>query len=407
MGSVRFNRQRQAWFIDYVDATGRRMRQTIGAGDENKRLAKRVLSQREAETQLGIHRLPSAKSKRFDEFSEDWLQRTAGRRLAPKTLESYEDMVQHHLLPVFGGTRLGSLTRRDVEIYLARKALERRRVKARDTNGRIRCDGDGRPVWIEVPFASKTINYALMVLKAILNDAVQLGVLHENPAARVKPLSRPNHEDTLHFLEPDQIARLLDVTEDPRWRTLYVLAIHTGLRRGELLGLRWRDIDTRRGILHVRRQLLRVRDDGNHYTVLESPLKSRYSRRTLDLSPTALDALRAVPAGDNSEQDFIFRSQGGGPIDPDNVDRAFKRHLQLAGLPEIRFHDLRHTHASLLIAAGHPSEGYSGTAGPRVDHDNAEHVRASHAVCFSGVGPASGGAASPSAAPPDGRGGSS
>lgn len=94
--------------------------------------------------------------------------------------------------------------------------------------------------------------------------------------------------------------------------------------------------------------------DGKGYVVREAPLKTRYSRRTLDISPSLAGALLALPASDRPG-DFIFRSRTGGPIDPDNVDRAFKRHLALAGLPEIRFHDLRHTHASLLIAAGvHP-----------------------------------------------------
>jgi integrase len=96
--------------------------------------------------------------------------------------------------------------------------------------------------------------------------------------------------------------------------------------------------------------------DGDGYVVREAPLKTRASRRTIDLSPALVQTLLAFPAGDDSELDYVFRSQAGGPLDPDNVDRAFKPHLTLAELPdEIRFHDLRHTHASLLIAAGvHP-----------------------------------------------------
>jgi integrase len=96
--------------------------------------------------------------------------------------------------------------------------------------------------------------------------------------------------------------------------------------------------------------------DGDSYVVREAPLKTRASRRTIDLSPALLQTLLAVPAGDDPERDYVFRSQTGRPLDPDNVDRAFKPHLALAGLSEeVRFHDLRHTHASLLIAAGvHP-----------------------------------------------------
>lgn len=146
-------------------------------------------------------------------------------------------------------------------------------------------------------------------------------------------------------------SRLLYSSEEP-YRTLYRVAVHTGLRRGELLGLRW---GLHSGVLHVRRTRGRVRD-GERYVVREAPLKTRHSRRTIDLSPSLIEILLVFPASDDPEEAHVFRSgQTGGPLDPDNIDRVFKRHLTLAGLHEIRLHDLRHTHASLLIAAGvHP-----------------------------------------------------
>ncbi len=159
--------------------------------------------------------------------------------------------------------------------------------------------------------------------------------------------------DALHVLQPDEITRLLEVAGEP-WRTFYQVTVQTGLRRGEALALRWADLDLTKGLLSVRRSLGRFRD-GSRYVVRETALKSHHSRRTIDLAPSVVEALLALPAGDDPERDFVFRSTAGGPIDPDNVDRAFKRHLTAAGLPDVRFHDLRHTHASLLIAAGvHP-----------------------------------------------------
>ena len=343
MGSVRFNVQRKTWFIDYIDATGQRMRQTIGAGEENKRLARRVLAQREAEAQLRIHRMPAAQTPRFADFVVEWLERQRARQLRPKTLEAYENAIAH-LLPTFGEFHVGAIGRRDVDAFLVAqtKATRIRRKQA-------------------VPYAPQTINKHLVVLKGILGAAVEHGHLPENPARKVGHLKEPDREEALHFLEPKEIERLLSIADDP-WRTLYLVAIHTGLRRGELLGLRWRDVDLQKGLLHVRRSLGRVRSgeghgerEGPHYVVEEAALKSRHSRRTVDLSQTAAQALLALPAGDEPARDFVFRSQAGGPIDPDNVDRAFKRHLAAADLPEIRFHDLRHTHASLLVAAGvHP-----------------------------------------------------
>ena len=96
--------------------------------------------------------------------------------------------------------------------------------------------------------------------------------------------------------------------------------------------------------------------DGEDYVVREAPVKTKHSRRTVDLSPALVETLLAHPAGDDPAADYVFRSPlTGGPLDPDNVDRAFARHLALAELPAVRVHDLRHTHASLLVAAGvHP-----------------------------------------------------
>lgn len=232
MGSVRLNTQRETWFIDYIDATGQRMRQTIGPGEDGKRLAKKVLAQREAEAQLGIHRLPASRTVCFDEFADDWLQRLTGRNLAPKTLESYQGIVRLHLIPAFGKKHLGAITRRDVEVFLVEKASVR---------------------------APKTVGYILTLLKAILTDAVAHGHLDQNPAAAVKPPVRPDREESLHVLMPEEIDRLVKAAEAP-WKTLYLVAVHTGLRRGELLAVRWSDLDLEQRRLYVRRSLGRIRE---------------------------------------------------------------------------------------------------------------------------------------------------
>jgi integrase len=346
MGSVRTRqwRGRNVFYVDYTAATGERIRQTVGPGEEGRRLARKVLAQREAEAQLGIHRLPATQTARFSDFAAGWLERQRARGLRPKTLEAYEDALDHHLLPTFGEVRLGGITRRDVDAYLvARTKVLRPRRRGKTKGEKAEA----------IPYAAATINKSLVVLKAMLRDAVEQGHLTESPAARVKSLKEPDPEETLHLLHPEEIARLLDAAEAP-WRTLYAVAVQTGLRRGELLALRWSDLDLRKGLLFVRRSLGRVRE-GGAYAIREVPLKTRHSRRQVDLSPATVETLLTHPAGDDPDRDFVFRSQAGGPIDPDNIDRAWRRHLTAAGLPVVRFHDLRHTHASLLIAAGvHP-----------------------------------------------------
>lgn len=339
------------------------------------------------EAQLGIHRLPATQTPTFAEFTEDWLARARARRLAPKTLVTYEGFVHKHLIPALGSRRLGAITQETIEQYLVAMAAKVRRRKAPRTAAKRR--GAATPQRDDkmppVPLAAKTINHTLTLLKAILADAVEHGFASKNPAARVKPLRTPDREDTLHNLQADEIFRLLEVAKEP-WRTLYEVAMRgTGMRRGELLALRWRDLDLAKGLLYVRRSLNRFRD-GDHYVVREAPLKTRYSKRTIDLSPYTVQALLALPAGDDPERDFVFRSQAGGPIDPDNVDRAWKRDLTAAGLADRPFHSTRHTHASLLIAAGvHPKaiQARLGHSSITVTMDRYGHLMPS---AFQGVG---------------------
>lgn len=342
MGTVRSRtwKGQRVWFIDYIAADGQRIRQTIGDGEENRRLAKVVLAQREAEAQLGIHRLRPSHTPRFSEFARDWLKRQTPR-LKPKTYESYEDTLSHRLEPHFGEQRLSAISRRAIEDYLAHLHREGTR---RGKKGK------------RVPLAPRTINKALMVLKMILKDAVDQGALESDPSARVKPVRHEGDDgaDELHILQVEEIDCLLKAAEEP-YRTLYLAAVHTGLRRGELLGLHWRDVDFPKGCLHVRRSLARI-PEGDGYAVREASLKTRYSRRTIEgLSQALVDALMLLPAGDDEDRDYVFRSRAGGPLDPDNLDRAWKRHLTLAEIADRPFHSTRHTHASLLIAAGvHP-----------------------------------------------------
>ncbi len=341
MGTVRLRlwKGQRVWSMDFIAAGGRRVRQTVGSGDQGKRLARQILLQREAEATLGQHHIPISQTMRFGEFAESWLKRIASRVKA-KTLEAYEDVLQYYLTPHFGTMRLGAISRREVESYLLQQTTRTRRGK----KGKA------------VPLAAATVNKSLAVLKLVLREAIEQGFLSESSALRVKYVRNQDNGDRMQILQPEEIERLLQTaTGDEPWRTLYLLAVHTGLRRGELLGLHRGDLDAHTRRLYVRRGLNRVRE-GNRYVVRETPLKTKYSRWMIeDLSPTLIETLLALPASDDPARPYVFLSRTGGPIDPDNVDRAFKRHLDLAGLPEIRFHDLRHTHASLLIAAGvHP-----------------------------------------------------
>ncbi len=332
MGSVRFNRQRQTWAIDYVDARGVRTRQSIGKGEAGRKLARQILAQREAEAVMGKHRILPARTPRFAEFADDWLTQ-ARARVRPKTADFYRVLLDHHLRPFFGEMRLGAITRADVEKYLLQASTTPR---------------DGR----KHPAAPKTVNHSLTLLKQLLGDAIERGLLQEQPAARVAPLAVAEREEP-RFLTPEQVDRLLAASPEP-WRTLWLFLLHTGCRRGEALAVRWSDVDLEGRTVAIRHSPGRVRD-GSHYVIREGPLKTRASRRTLTLSETLAAALLAHPAGDDPVRDYVFPSGTGGPLDPDGVDRAWRRCLDLAGLPSFPLHSTRHTTIAALIAGGaHP-----------------------------------------------------
>jgi integrase len=162
-------------------------------------------------------------------------------------------------------------------------------------------------------------------------------------------------------LSADETGRLLDAAAEDRLEALYKLAVHTGMRQGEMLALRWQDVDLENAVVSVRRTLTR---SGGKVTFGEP--KTKKSRRSIRLTPQATEALRAhlerqlrdmEILGDRyRDQGLVFTTDTGAPINPSNLrQRSFAPLLKSAGLPHMRFHDLRHTCATLLLSRGvHP-----------------------------------------------------
>ena len=138
---------------------------------------------------------------------------------------------------------------------------------------------------------------------------------------------------------------------------MYYIELATGLRRGELLGLKWSDIDLEHGSLRVQRQIARI--DGE---IVEAPLKTKNAYRTLPLSADAIDVLKTQEKKCGNSQ-YVFPSPTGGPISPDSVLHMLHRVLKRAGLPKVRFHDLRHTFATLALQNGVDIKTVSGMLG--------------------------------------------
>lgn len=256
----------------------------------------------------------------FADFAARWIETYARPNTKASTCRDYEGSIRNHLVPYFGNVELRHITREMVQRYLADKARSQK--------------ADGTPTW-----TPKTINGTLVPLREMLSHAVDWGYLESSPAAMVKPLRREPTEREI--LSPDELAVVLSAAEG-QYALLFRMAALLGLRRGELLGLRWDDLELERRRLHVRQTYTNIG--------FGSP-KSRAGRRVVPLTPGIVRELRRHRLGaPSNEHGLVFASSVGTPIDPRNLVTAWHRTLRTAGVRLLAFHSLRHTAVSLMIA---------------------------------------------------------
>ena len=263
---------------------------------------------------------------RLGDYLDRWLSDSVKDTVRDTTFERYEQIVRLHIQPALGGVRLRNLTPTHV------RGLYKDKLQSR---------------------SPRTVQYVHVTLHKALKQAVNDGLIPRNVTEAVKPPQIRQEE--IRPLMPEQVNVLLSAARGDRLEALYVLAIHTGLRQGELLGLKWEDVDLEGGTLQVRRTLTTAKGG----PVLSSP-KTKGSRRTVKLTQSAIEDLRSHlqrqlgeidRAGSLWEENgLIFASEKGEPLDRrGTVKYQFKKLLKCAGLPDIRFHDLRHTCATLLL----------------------------------------------------------
>ena len=267
------------------------------------------------------------------EYLQRWLSVYAQPNTAPKTFRRYEQIVRVHLLPVIGGTPLTKL--RPLQIQGVYTQVLEKGVSAR------------------------TALHCHRVLREALQHALKWQLIPRNPADSVQP-PRPQRYE-IAAMGPDEVKRLLAAADETRYGDLIHLAALSGLRQGELMGLRWQDVDLEAGILHIRQTCQWLPRQG---FIFRQP-KTYRSARPVALSPASAQRLRqhrlrqleerlaAGPA--YQDGGLVFANALGAPLHPTNLRRTWLRIADRAGLPRLRFHDLRHAHASLLLQQGvHP-----------------------------------------------------
>ena len=263
----------------------------------------------------------------------NWLEQVCKVTVKPNTYKEYHTIVHHHLIPSLGYIALKKLTAEKVQAFNKQKQDE--------------------------GLANRTVVLIHAVLRRALENAVKWGLISRNVA---KLVSLPHIERyDAQTITSEQATKLLEVARGSRLEALLLVAVTTGMRRGELLALHWEDVDFDKGVIYVRRTMSWIKG----YGYKESEPKTKSGRRQIVLPAVALEALKMhriyrdemrVKAGARwSENGIVFCNIYGGSFNPNKVLLLFGELLKEAGLPHMRFHDLRHSAATILLMAGiHP-----------------------------------------------------
>jgi integrase len=312
--------------------------------------AELYLAQSQVKVKQGAFYKPT--KMRFSDFANEWLRDYAKGNVRERTYETYEATLRNHLIPHFGDLLLTQITRKLIDAFVADWLAgglyyqERLRL-ARELEGKQATEKRRDPRPVHLGRSPGTISNALTPLREMFGHAVEWEYLAANPAAGVRR-PRAEHRE-MRVLSAEEIRELLAAVR-PEWHTFFLCAATTGVRLGELLALRWGDVDWDRQRLWVRRSITRK-------GTIQEP-KTRGSVRAIAITPTLVAALREhrMRSSFKTETALIFCTANGTPLDGVNlVRREFKPSLRRAKLPDVRFHDLRHGFASLLIAQGeHP-----------------------------------------------------
>jgi len=291
------------------------------------------------------------------EYLARWLNDSVRGSVKPITFESYERLVRVHIVPALGRVKLKNLSPAHLQAFYRNR--------------------------LDAGLSPRTVRYLHALMHRSLKQALRWNLVHSNVAKAVDPPKMPRAD--MRAMSPKQTRLFLEAAREDRLEALYVLAVHCGLRQGELLALRWEDVDLETGTLRVSRTLSRTKDG----PIFTAP-KTAKSRRTVRLTTGAVEALKRHSERQAEEivrmdtlyqdQGLVFASEVGTPLNRHNVNfRSFKPLLERAGLPNIRFHDLRHTCATLLLGRSvHPKfvQELLGHATIAITLDTYSHVLA-------------------------------
>lgn len=310
-------KRRGRYVIDFYDSQGKRQRKTLKKGTTKTR-AREILREIEDQLARGIY-ISDRMIPLFSEVVKDWLEYKKPN-LRYSTWSVYEGHTRNHFND-FDELKVNRITTAKIEKWIADRQKEGMHIL--------------------------TLRKVLVTLGQIMAYAVRHNYIDHNPVRDIeRPKGQGNEkEQKIRVLSPVEIKKFIDAVTDQKYRTLFKLAIFSGARQGEILGLKWSDIDWNNSQIHIQRTY----NNQAWYNV-----KTVSSNRRIDLGPSMITELKRWKiACQPNKFDLVFPNHAGNPINHNNlINRYFNPALKAAGLPKIRFHDLRHTYASLLIEQG-------------------------------------------------------
>lgn len=346
-----FQRGKTWTFIYYVqNADGTRTQKWKG-GYKTKRDAENDLKIYQAKAAL--QQTIPASMLTLKDYLPQWFE-SHKKMLAPNTINGYAVNINNHIIPQIGTLKLKDIKPKHLEAFYSTLMTDKE-------------------------LSAKTVKYIHNVLKVALKAAVDNKIIDDNPCLKAKTPKVPKFQSQLLSLE--QLKTLLSEIEGDRYETEIKLAAMLGLRKGEVLGIKRSDLDTTKHTLHIQRQVSIVRDNtidknGLYYGI--KPLKSESSDRVLFLSQEIESLIlrkdefnrgqKKILQGAYQDNDLICCNDDGTVMSPQTLYHAFKRILARCGLPNVRFHDLRHSYATLCIDLNIPLKvisqnlGHSSTA---------------------------------------------
>ena len=281
------------------------------------------------------------------QWMDVWFENCAKIKVRPSSHQTYRGYIDNHIKPNIGDIPLNKLSSLHLQ-KLYKKLL---------TSGRVeRIESKGQPKGL----SAKTVRNINQVISSAMDFARDQKLISSNPTDGCA-LPKLEHKE-MKTLPAEQLASFLREAKESGvfelyYIELYYIELATGLRRGELLGLKWEDIDLTQGNLQVQRQVARINGE-----VIEAPLKTKNAYRPLPLSSDTVGVLQEQRKKSGNSP-YVFPSPAGGPISPDSVLHMLHRVLKRAGLAQVRFHDLRHTFATLALQNGVDIKTVSGMLG--------------------------------------------